>query len=371
MPPTRCLSVHAAYRCRHSGACCSDVWAVPVEPRVIELVGASIAPPATPGPLFVPSREPDIAGSALVAAHHDGWCVFLERDNGRLCGIHRQGGVEALPSSCRHFPRIHLRDARGLFVTLSHFCPTAASMLFEDVVPHVVDAPASLVLDGEVEGLDAIDALPPLLRPGLLMDLDAYGLWEERAIETLARPELTHERALDAIASATERVRRWTPGAQPLSQLIAEAFDADSSDSRPMTPWLDDARRLDVVNGATLDPRVPLVRRVEDGEEIWRRLVAPVWHRFDRPVKRYLAARLFANWVSYQGRGVRSIVEWLRVCLSVLRNELTRRVASTGSPLDPAQFLEAVRRTDLLVVHRVSSVGVARGLEDIETAATA
>ena len=37
-------------------------------------------------------------------------------------------------------------------------------------------------------------------------------------------------------------------------------------------------------------------------------------------MKNYLAARVFANWIAYQGRGLRSIVEWLRTCAAIVRH---------------------------------------------------
>src|SRR5688500_3308850 len=33
----RCLSMHARYRCHHSGACCSGVFAIPAEALVIRI----------------------------------------------------------------------------------------------------------------------------------------------------------------------------------------------------------------------------------------------------------------------------------------------------------------------------------------------
>ena len=55
-----------------------------------------------------------------------------------------------------------------------------------------------------LEGLDARDALPPLLRPGMLTDLDGYDAWEQRAIGVLARGDLTAEQALARIERATQ-----------------------------------------------------------------------------------------------------------------------------------------------------------------------
>ena len=67
------------------------------------------------------------------------------------------------------FPRVVLHDGRGTFISLSHFCPTAAATAVRagDSWPlaGIVDAPPALADVGALDGLDARDAWPPLLRP--------------------------------------------------------------------------------------------------------------------------------------------------------------------------------------------------------------
>src|SRR5262249_9017347 len=149
----RCLSFHTAYRCRHAGACCRAGWTIPFDTtdvtkvRTLPLAQESLV------------RAPD--GSTVAGKTNSGACRFLER--GGLCAIHRIGGQLALPMSCRMFPRSVLIDRRGTFISLSHFCPTAAALLFEDGPPAaIVEAPASLVDVGPLDGLDARHAWPPL-----------------------------------------------------------------------------------------------------------------------------------------------------------------------------------------------------------------
>lgn len=215
MPSTFCLSVHAAYACRHSGACCTAPWRIPIEPATLRAVRthAGIAEKL--------DRAHDVS---YVGRRDDGACVFFEADRGRFCAIHRVAGASLLPSACRHFPRVVLRDPRGTFVTLSSFCPTAAAMLEEDVPLRIVEAPPSLALDGTLEGLDATGVLPPLLRDGVLMDYDGYAAWERAAIAVLDRDDLDADAALDAIADATDLVQRWKPGTGSLTTHIADAF---------------------------------------------------------------------------------------------------------------------------------------------------
>ena len=51
---------------------------------------------------------------------HAGACVFYDTDHDRLCSIQRDAGIELMPSACRNFPRVTLRDrARGIHHALA------------------------------------------------------------------------------------------------------------------------------------------------------------------------------------------------------------------------------------------------------------
>jgi Fe-S-cluster containining protein len=288
----KCLSFHAVYRCRHSGACCRAGWTIPFEQEERESVQA----------LRLSGGSFTAAGAA--ARHADGTCTFFEGDN-HLCAIHHAAGHDALPLSCRMFPRVVLHDGRGTFISLSHFCPTAAGLLFEpgDSRPPagIVDAPPALTDVGPLDGLDARDAWPPLLRPGVLMDLESYAAWERLGVELLTREGIAPDVSLDALASTTGRIASWLPGGEaPLLHAVRDAF-------------------------GMLSPPPTAVLEVHD-----------------RALKRWLAARLFGNWIAYQGDGLQTIAGYLRSCLATYTTELAR----DGSPL------EAIRRSDLLIVHR-------------------
>ena len=105
------LSIHADYKCRHSGVCCTADWDVPVELPVYRALddrvrsgSLRVAPAAEPLHPFV--VEPDVPDgvAAMLEGTRDGDCVFFERDS-RLCIVHRDAGEESLPETCRHFPR--------------------------------------------------------------------------------------------------------------------------------------------------------------------------------------------------------------------------------------------------------------------------
>src|SRR5262249_51236104 len=159
------------------------------EPDVVHVVRTRNLGNADTGrDVFAHSPEDN---ATIVARRPDGTCVFFDRDGDRLCAIHRAAGPDALPSACRHFPRELLIDRRGVFVSLRPFGPTAGALLLNPCGLNIVPAEPPLRLYGRLEGLDATDALAPLVRPGRLTDLDGYGAWERSGIETLARPELT------------------------------------------------------------------------------------------------------------------------------------------------------------------------------------
>lgn len=299
----KCLSFHAAYRCRSSGACCSAGWTIPFTAEEYQEVSGL--------PLTRPSFLP-LTGGAMAAGVRDGGpCTFLE-DGMHLCEIHRLGGHAALPLTCRMFPRIVLHDPRGTFITLSHFCPTAASLLFESGPPvAIVDAPASLTDVGALDGLDAREVWAPLLRPGVLMDHESYGAWEQLAVEELTREDVAPGDSLAALEAATARLLRWTPGGVPLLHAVRDAF------ARSAPP------------ASALAPHEPAV-------------------------KRWLAARLFGTWIAYQGEGLPTIVRYLRACLASFEIEVAR----------DGDALEAIRRCDRLIVHDASSQRIATLLND-------
>jgi hypothetical protein len=354
--PTFCLKLHAAYLCRHAGACCTAGWAIPVEGMVYERLTVHFA--SRRGPLFA-TGGPLPEGAAGVLETRDGACVFFERDRGNLCAVHRELGVDRLPVACRQFPRVVLQDARGTLISLSHFCPTAASLLCS-IGPldfEIIRAPATIALGGDVEGLDAREALPPLLGPGMLTDHEGYDAWERRAIDTLARGDRTADQALAVVEAATLAVQSWRPGGISLREAVNREFDvasAEKPDEDLDAPGpLDDLRirlALDSIPGGLSGP--PLFDRWRDE---WP-AVSAWWGGTDGAVRGYLAARLFGNWVAYYGQGLHAVVEYLRVALTLVkmeavRLEAARRDARASASLPWHIVHEALRNADLLLVH--------------------
>ena len=112
------------------------------------------------------------------------------------------------PSSCKHFPYLCTIDPRGVHVTLSHYCPTAADLLFVGEDPaEIVEGPP-VFGDRMPEGLDARESLPPVADDLRLMAWDEVTQWERQTVlEVAARSGDTA--VPDAAAQETFQASRW------------------------------------------------------------------------------------------------------------------------------------------------------------------
>lgn len=364
------LSIHGDYRCRHSGACCSADWDVPVELPIYRSLSQALRDgslrPATAGEgPFVTEAGLPADAAAMIARTKAGECVFFHRGSG-LCVVHRDLGEPALPSACRHFPRVAVRDWRGTFITLSHFCPTAASMLFRDGVPlEIVESPPAFP-PASYEGLNVhADAWPPLLHPRMLMDLEGYSAWERHMVRRAAAA-VSPDAVVVTLARDARRLRRWRPSDGALAAAV-RSLPFDVVGAAP-PPALDDSLRLygDVI-AAVPDDRRP--QPDENGlEASYVGLVGPALREWGAPINRYLAAKAFASWTAYQGRGILSIVRGLEAALALVRVEAARQCRDAARRLDAELLLEAFRSSDFLLNHLAVGEVLARRWARHETA---
>lgn len=372
-PAVFALSIHADYRCRHSGACCTADWDVPVEVPLYRSLDDAVASrrvvPAAQAeqngaPLIVEEGLPENT-AAMVARTPDGDCVFYHRQSG-LCVIHRDLGEPMLPATCRHFPRLAVRDARGTFISLTHFCPTAASSLFRDDVPiAIVRGPAAFP-EAPYEGLVITEEdWPPLLRPDVLADPDSYGAWERHMVARCADPRLSPERVIATLERDARIVRAVTPvtGAAILDA-IARLPDEGVAVDVPATL---DASLADYAETLVAVPDEWRPEPDTDGlADAYARDVWPVWSAWDAPLKRYLAAKAFASWTAYQGRGFLTIVRGLDVALSLVRVEAARQCRDASRPLDAALLHEAFRGADFALNHLAAGDELAEAWSKVE-----
>jgi hypothetical protein len=352
-----CLNLHGDYLCHHTGACCTAGWNIAIEPLVYSKVTAHFGGRFR-GESLVQEDASLSPALRILNVRSDDACVFFERDRGRLCAVHRELGADTLPSACRHFPRVVLQDPRGTMIALSHFCPTAAALLQSPLAPSIVSAPAALSLDGTAEGLDARRALPPLLHPGMLTDHDGYAAWERRSIDVFAREELTPGEALATIEGVTRMVIGWRPGDGLFRDSVERAFDRGDVRRESEDPDADERRAAFAL--ASVPAGLKRADAFTGFRNAWpevSRTMAP----FDRTVSAYLAARLFGNWMAYHGTGLLAIVEYLRICLSVLKIEAARHSACCPVSTSWQTVIEpAIRSADLLLVHLSDTKSLAR-----------
>jgi Fe-S-cluster containining protein len=305
----RCLSFHSQYLCAHRGRCCTSQWPIPIEAdRLLALrtalaTGAlRTAAGATADP-FVEVEEAPKDAPAILATTPAG-CVFYRGHGAGRCEVHRAMGHAALPLACRQFPRVVVRDPRGVSVTLSHYCPTAAAL-----VEHVT-APVSIVADtaafppsGEYVGLDASTSLPPLLRPGMLMDWEAWWELERLSVRWITESAGTCRGAVDRLAGILTDIRGWQPIDGPLVDRVARAFD--TAGGPPMTlaaspGGLDRLTRLrDVAAGIPADWAAQVPRPLCEPF-----LAAEAACVGDGTRRRYTAAHAFASWTAHLGQGL-------------------------------------------------------------------
>lgn len=351
----RSLSIHADYRCRHSGECCNADWDVPVELPVYRsldaAVGAGRVRPAPQSAALQPFvLEPDLPedAAAMLERNDRGECVFFDRDS-HLCVVHRDLGHEALPATCRHFPRVAVRDGRGASIGLSHYCPTAAGMLFrEDVALSVVEAPPAFP-PSDYEGLVvAEEDVPPLLRPGVVMDLASYDAWEAHMVQRAATGS-SPESVVATLARDAALVRRWVPEGPSMLDLIRTLPDDRVPCDAPATLRSSLEIFARVMTAVPDDLRPPADEHGLD--EAYGRFVVPAWHRWAAPLRRYMAAKAFASWTAYQGRGLMTIVRGLEVALALVRVEAARECRDGGDVLDEARLLAAFRAADFALNH--------------------
>ena len=334
----RCLSIHAAYRCRDAGACCAAGWPIPVEAdQVARLEGAlasGVLQPAAchtlaTAPVQWLSHAPRDTPAVLAVA--GGACVFHRASAPRRCEIHHALGHDALPLACRQFPRMSVVDPRGVSVTLSHYCPTAASLLSASDPVAITTAAPAFPVDGEYAGLDVRGDLPPSLRPDILMDWEAWWAWEERSVAELAR-STDPAQTLTVLAAVVEDVRTWRPGDGALVDRMERSLARVGRDGQVGPAAFDHEARLREVMDAVPQDLRPQALGLAGREARPSSIVT----------RNFLAAHAFANWTAHLGEGLRS---WQR---------------SLESAFALVELGHDVRAADLLLRHLADPYQLAR-----------
>jgi hypothetical protein len=370
--PVYALSIHADYQCHRSGVCCTSDWDVPVELPLYRslsqaLAAGDVIPAAEPhngDPIFMTGDDLPDDAAAMVARTSSGDCVFYHRGSG-LCVVHRDAGETQLPATCRHFPRLAVRDARGTSITLTHYCPTAAAMLFRDDVPlEIVDRPAAFP-PAEYEGLVITpEDWPPLLRPRMLMDLAGYAAWERHMVSCCAREGISPEGVIATLDRDARQLRRHSRTAGSIADAVAALPRTNVPGNPHRTVDASLAIYADVLKAVPADM---MPEPDEAGLDLaYANGVAEHWDQWRVPITRFLAAKAFASWTAYQGRGVLTIVRGLDAALGLVRVEAARQVRNAGRVLDADLLRDAFRQADFLLNHLAAGDELAEGWSKVE-----
>lgn len=370
--PVYALSIHADYRCHQSGVCCTSDWDVPVELRLFRsleqaLATGAVRPAAEPHNgdpvLMIGDDLPDDA-AAMVARTSTGDCVFYHRGSG-LCVVHRDAGEAQLPATCRHFPRLAVRDGRGTSITLTHYCPTAAAMLFrDDVVLEIVAAPPAFP-PAEYEGLVITpEDWPPLLHPRMLMDLAGYDAWERHMIACCARDGISPEGVIATLDRDARQLRRHLRATGSIADAVAALPQAIVQAASHRTLDTSLAIYADLLKAVPADM---MPEPDETGLDLaYANGVSDQWQEWRLPLTRFVATKAFASWTAYQGSGVLTIVRGLDAALGLVRVEAARQVRNAGRVLDAELLCEAFRQADFLLNHLAAGDELAEGWSKVE-----
>ena len=129
MTDVRLPTVLQSYGCGRTLLCChapfrahiTDADQTRITPLLDPALSARLS--ATTGPL---------AGGTRRLEQPAGYCGMLDAP---ACSLHAAAGLDALPSSCRNYPRSVVRTPDGVEVAFVLSCPTAAGMVVADPAP--------------------------------------------------------------------------------------------------------------------------------------------------------------------------------------------------------------------------------------------
>ena len=181
-----------------------------------------------------------------------------------------------------------------------------------------------------------------------------------RCAEVEQRPESV----LATLMRDADLLRRWRPGTITLSEAVWQ-LPNDVIDAQPDEELGASLRHRDEVIAAVPDDLKP--QADEEGlEDAWTMYVRAVWDGYRAPINRFIAAKAFASWTAYQGRGVKTIVRGLEAALALVRVEAARQCRDSARELDRDRLLEAFRQADFALNHLAVGEDLAKAWSAVE-----
>lgn len=183
-------------------------------------------------------------------------------------------------------------------------------------------------------------------------------------VRRCAHPSASPESIIATLTRDARLLRAYTPGTGSLLDAVA-ALPHDIVEAAPLRSLDESLALFAGVIAAVPDEFTP-----EPDEqmlpEAFEQYVAPEWAAWRAPVNRYLAAKAFASWTAYQGRGVLSIIRGLEAALGLVRVEAARQCRDRSRPLDAELLREAFRNADFLLNHLAGGEELAEGWSKAE-----
>ncbi|AMY09781.1 hypothetical protein LuPra_03006 [Luteitalea pratensis] len=208
-----------------------------------------------------------------------------------------------------------------------------------------------------LEALDAREAWPPLLRPGVLAGHGAYTAWEARGLTDFLGPACAGMASLSTmLASAlcwTDVLRIWRQSEGSLDVLVSRPWRHPDPNRALRISAAPDALRsrvlLPLLSGVPGEWRpsawpAGLTDASMAGESISRR-------QADAALGRYLATRLVGSWVAYQGTGLRSVAASLVYAYVLTALALQATAVDGSSTVTLGRLTSAIRAADWIVLH--------------------
>jgi hypothetical protein len=162
--------------------------------------------------------------------------------------------------------------------------------------------------------------------------------------------------ALSLLHHVTTDIRGWAPGRVSLGGFVTQRIGAlPASVVEPPDP--DEDLRLHALAIASV-PTDLLTPAHAAPADTTGPAIQTMWTEFDGVIRRYLASKLFASWWPYLGLDLLSVIEAIRVHAAVLRVNIGHQIETHGT--GPQAMVEAIRDTDLLMVHLSDSRVLAR-----------
>src|SRR6185369_4873672 len=147
-----------------------------------------------------------------------------------------------------------------------------------------------------------------------------------------ADPIASPEAVIATLVRDAAALRAYTPGNRSLVDAVA-SLPRDVIHAAPPASLDQSLASFAEVVAAIPDDLKPEPDEQGLGEA-FESLVAGRWTEWRGPVNRYLAAKAFASWTAYQGRGVLTIVRGLDAALALVRVEAARQCRNADAPLD-------------------------------------